>query len=97
MQHYGIKKNIQKIEKYLSITEKALQSIEIVPEHKQKADEVLDMAQRYYSDAKHYKEKGDFVTAVAAVNYAHGWLDCGARLGILKVQKNFHLFTVDEE
>lgn len=86
-----------KIEKYLDITEKALSSIKIVPEHRKQAEEVLDMAQRYHADAQHYKEKGDFVTAFAAVNYAHGWLDAGARLGVLKVHKNFHFFTVERE
>ena len=61
-----------------------------------RAEEVLDMAERYYSDAGHFKEKGDVVTAFAALNYAHGWLDCGARMGLFKV-KDSRLFTVDDE
>jgi hypothetical protein len=56
---------------------------------------VLDMASRYFSDAGHFEEKGDVVTAFAALNYAHGWLDAGARLGLFKVNDST-LFTVDD-
>ena len=51
------------------------------------------MASRYFSDAKHFMEKDDFVNAFAAINYAHGWLDSGVRLGIFNV-KDDKLFTV---
>lgn len=82
----------EKLNKYLSITEKALKGIKTNKGGK----EVLDMAQRYFSDAKHYKEKGDYVTAFAAVNYAHGWLDAGARLGLFEVDKEVReFFTID--
>jgi hypothetical protein len=37
------------------------------------------------------------VTAFAALNYAHGWLDAGARLGLFDVGKDNVLFTVDGE
>ena len=87
----------EKIKKYLDITEKALASVVVVKEQQQQANEVLDMAQRYFHDAQYYHKKGDWVTAFAAVNYAHGWLDCGTRLGVLNVQKNFHLFTIDRD
>lgn len=53
------------------------------------------MAKRYFSDAQHFKEKGDIVTAFAALNYAHGWLDAGARLGLFDVGHDSELFTVD--
>jgi len=81
----------EKIKKYISITEKALEGIKIIDD---KGKDVLDMATRYFNDAKYYKEKGDFVTAFAAINYAHGWLDAGARLGLFKV-KHKELFTID--
>ena len=58
---------------------------------------VFDMAKRYFEDAKHFKEKGDIVTAFAALNYAHGWLDAGARLGLFDVDGDSELFTVDEK
>jgi len=53
------------------------------------------MAKRYYSDAKHFRDKGDYVTAFAALNYAHGWLDAGARIGLFDVDHDSELFTVD--
>ncbi len=55
------------------------------------------MANRYYEDAKHFEKKGDKLTAFAALNYAHGWLDAGARLGLFDVGGDSELFTVDEE
>jgi len=89
----------EKLEKYISITEKALEGIKIKVTDKQnykKGQEVFDMASRYLSDARHYKAKGDFVTAFAAVNYAHGWLDAGARLNLFEVDKEVkELFTID--
>jgi hypothetical protein len=63
-------------------------------QRRKEALDFLDMAQRYYSDAQHFSEKGDIVTAFAALNYAHGWLDAGARIGLFDVH-NSELFTVD--
>jgi hypothetical protein len=88
----------EKLEKYFAVTKEALDMVKekgFDESHGEKAQEVLDMAQRYYSDAGHFKEKGDIVTAFAALNYAHGWLDCGARLGLFKVADS-RLFTVDD-
>ena len=62
---------------------------------KENAEDFFDMAKRYYSDAKYFKKKGDVVTAFAALNYAHGWLDAGARIGLFDVGKDNKLFTVD--
>ena len=39
-------------------------------------------------------KKENYVLAFAALNYAHGWLDAGARIGLFKVKDN-RLFTVD--
>ncbi len=87
-----------KVEKYLALTEKALGVIRIdvkkVVDAKKAANDFLDMAQRYFSDAKHFKEKGDLVTAFAAINYAHAWLDAGARLGVFDVHDT-NLFAAD--
>ena len=89
----------QKLEKYFKVTKKALDKAKIsVPKrthlHKAAAD-FLDMAKRYYDDARHFQKKGDLVTAFAALNYAHGWLDAGARLGLFDVGHDSKLFTVD--
>ena len=56
--------------------------------------EFIDMIERYLSDAEHFQKKGDLVNAFAALNYAHGWLDAGARLGIFDVHDS-ELFAND--
>jgi len=84
-----------KLDKYFDITSRALKKIKIVAVHKKQAEDALDMAKRYFSDAQHFREKGDYVNAFAAVNYAHGWLDAGARLGLFDVGHDSELFTVD--
>lgn len=91
----------ERLDKYFAITKEALNMIadkgldDSSDERRSQAEEVLDMANRYYSDAGHFRKKGDWVLAFAALNYAHGWLDCGARLGLFKV-KDSRLFTVDD-
>ncbi len=89
----------EKLAKYFDITNRALHKVKIAKEQKidwkASAEDFLDMAQRYYSDADYFAKKGDIVTAFAALNYAHGWLDAGARLGLFDVGKDNILFTVD--
>ncbi len=88
----------EKLLSYLSITDKALHKLELA---KQKAENMamakdfLLMAKSYYSDARHYYKKGDFVTAFAAVNYAHGFIDAGARAGFFIVDNSDDIFAVD--
>ncbi len=89
----------EKLEKYFKITEEALKKAKSAPKDKNMlshAEDFLDMIQRYFDDAKHFEKKGDLVTAFAALNYAHGWLDAGARIGLFKV-KDSRLFTVDDD
>jgi len=87
----------KRLEKEFKVTGAALESIEIIArgEMKKKAEECLDMAKRYHNDAEHFKAKGDFASAFGALNYAHGWLDAGVRLGVFKVLKNKEYFTID--
>jgi hypothetical protein len=90
----------EKIDRYLDITRRALEKLKVVtPERsfsKRMADDFLNMATCYYNDAKHFRDIGDYVTAFAAVNYAHGWLDCGARIGLWDVGGDDKLFTLYE-
>lgn len=88
----------EKLEKYFKITGEALSKVKFKNpknvDFLKVAEDFLDMAKLYYEDAKHFKDKGDVVTAFAALNYAHGFLDAGARLGVFDV-KDSELFTVD--
>lgn len=85
----------EKLRKYFSITFKALALAKknINKEQKQEAEIILDMSERYYKDALWFKEKKDFVDAFACLNYSHGWLDTGSKLGIFLV-KDSRLFVV---
>ena len=90
----------QKLDSYFAITGKALKAVKIGVRKKSPlytaATDFLDMAQRYYDDALSFRKKGDYVNAFAALSYAHGWLDAGARIGLFDVHDST-LFTVDEE
>lgn len=89
----------EKLHKYFSVSKKALEKAEKSGNRTsmdKEREDMLDMIKRYISDAEHFREKGDLVNAFAALNYAHGWLDCGARLGIFDVHDS-ELFTVDDE
>ncbi len=89
--------SMAKLSMYFSVTAKALAKAKKAGKakgHEKEAQEVIDMAERYHSDAQYFfKEKNDSVTAFAALNYAHGWLDAGARLGLYHV-KDSKLFVV---
>jgi len=89
----------EKLEKYFDITSQALKKAKnnITKDNSKKefASDFLDMANRYYKDAKYFKEKDDYVNAFAALSYAHGWLDAGARIKLFDVHDS-KLFTVDD-
>ncbi len=89
----------ERVEKYISITSEALGKLRISPPEKsfnrRLADDFLRMAKAYYDDAKESFAKGDLVNSFACVNYAHGWLDAGARIGLFDVGGD-RLFTLFE-
>lgn len=89
----------RKLDHYFDVTGRALKKVKVAKQKKLNwkaaAEDFLDMAARYYEDAKYFRRKGDYVTAFAALNYAHGWLDAGARLGLFDVGRDSKLFTVD--
>ena len=89
-----------KLDKYFDVTGRALKMCEKAMDKKSKirlkqAKDFYDMASRYYSDAGHFRKNKDHVLAFAALNYAHGWLDAGARIGLFDVHDST-LFTVDD-
>lgn len=89
----------EKLEKYFDITYEAIKKVENNLDEKRidEAKDFLDMAERYFVDAKFFfEEKKDMVLAFAALNYAHGWLDAGARIRLFKVNDS-RFFTVDDE
>ena len=89
----------EKLAKYFDVSTQAYNKVKISSPDKthlyKMAQDFLQMAKNYIDDAHHFKEKGEIVTAFAALNYAHGWLDAGARAGLFDVDHDNQLFTVD--
>ncbi|MAG07790.1 hypothetical protein CMI46_03165 [Candidatus Pacearchaeota archaeon] len=85
----------EKLDKYFALTSRALDEVKknVVSGKESEAKEIVDMVSNYLSDARHFENGDDFVNAFAALNYAHGWLDCGVRLGVFDVRDD-ELFTV---
>ncbi|OYT42086.1 MAG: hypothetical protein B6U86_00985 [Candidatus Altiarchaeales archaeon ex4484_43] len=80
-----------RLEKYLKNAKALFENLETqIPESINRIDEIApefhQMAISYYRDAIHFYENGEYINALAALEYAEGWLDAGKRLGILKVR-----------
>lgn len=86
---------LEKLEKYRKITEKAfgIAKNSISKGKTNEANEILTMVDAYLSDSRHFEKKEDLVNSFGAIYYAHGWLDCGARLKIFNVSDS-SLFTI---
>jgi len=87
----------EKVEKYFKVSEEAFAAAKKSGNRSglaKEREDFIDMIGRYISDARHFFGKGDLVNAFAALNYAHGWLDAGARIGLFDVHDS-RLFTAD--
>ena len=84
-------------EKYVKLEEEALLKISIaVPQDSSLyniAEDYLGMAKDYFSDAKSFMGKDDYINCISAINYSYGWLDAGVRLGILSGSGDHRLFV----
>lgn len=58
------------------------------PKLKKISSDFREMAFGYFEDAKHFRGKGELVNALAALEYAEGWLDAGKRLGVFKERRS---------
>jgi hypothetical protein len=83
------------LDKYRKITETAFSIAKksIAKNKSEEAKKIIEMVECYLSDSKHFEKKEDFVNAFGAIYYAHGWIDCGARLKIFDVSDD-KLFTI---
>lgn len=90
----------EKIDHYLHLCERALSTMRIAaPDrsfNKRLADSFLEMATSYYNDARHFKDTGDYVNAYGCANYAYGWIDAGARIGLFDVDGDDQHYTLFE-
>jgi hypothetical protein len=85
----------EKIKKYRELTSEALAlAKKSISKGKEKeSKEIITMVTCYLSDSIHFENNNNLVDSYGALNYAHGWLDSGARLKIFNVTDN-RLFTV---
>lgn len=85
----------KKLEKYRKLTSIALKIAKdsVIKGKEKEAEEIIKMTSNYLSDSEYFEKNNDFVNAFAALNYAHGWLDAGARLGIFDVSDD-NFFTI---
>ncbi|MGI0141022.1 MAG: DUF357 domain-containing protein [Thermoplasmata archaeon] len=86
------------LSKYLRLTREALERVHPAPPSRSflagAADDYLGMARAYLADAEHFAGQGDPERALAAVSYAHGWLDAGVRIGLLDGGNDDARFTL---
>lgn len=88
----------EKTDRYEQLLAEALDAAEIAPPEETPlatgAADCVEMAQSYLDDGRHFRAEDDYVNALAAFSYGHAWLDAAARLGVLDVPREGHLFTV---
>ena len=88
----------EKVMKYKTLKEKAIGKVKFQKTLSKKeikiAKDFLRMAKNYFEDAKHFQDKKELLTALAAFSYAHAWLDAGVRAGFFDVGEDNQLFTL---
>lgn len=82
----------EKVLDYLKMARDALDEIEYSSHEDTKLYDVAEdfegLARAYFEDAKYYVLQKDLVTAFGALNYAHGLLDAGVRLGVFEIEND---------
>jgi len=77
-----------KLEKYFKKAKPLFEDLELGDtegfEPKAAGRKIMEMALSYYKDAVHFNSKGEHVNALAALEYAEGWLDAGRYTGLIK-------------
>ena len=59
------------------------------------AAEVVEMAESYLDDGRHFRASDDPVNALASFSYGYGWLDAGVRMGLFEIPGDSDLFTTE--
>ena len=86
------------LDRYISLTaearEKATPLFASDTDEGQRLESMMEMADSYTSDAKWFVEKGDLVRAFGAINYAHAWIDCAVKIGLMDGHGDDEMFTL---
>lgn len=83
--------------RYFDLAERAVETVRdggFDEERVDEAEDVLELAQRYVDDARHWRDEEEHVLAYGSLNFAHGLLDAGVRSGLFDVHDP-ELFTQD--
>ena len=86
------------VERYLALTTAAREKA--TPLFTPESDEgknlatMMEMADSYTSDAKWFVDQGDLVRAFGAINYAHAWVDCAVKIGLMDGHGDDEMFTL---
>jgi len=89
--------SIEKLEKYFQLSSEARSKATPSPKNmdeQEKLADILLMFDSYFSDARHFAESGDLVSAFGAINYAHAWIDAAVRIGLMDGHGDDRLFTL---
>lgn len=76
-----------RFEKYLKRGKPLFEKLRVIEISRPKpanGKKIYDMAMAYYRDAMHFYEKGEYVNALCALEYAEGWMDAGKEMGVLE-------------
>ena len=89
---------IELVERYLALTAAARSKATPLHSNDSKEGErlstMMEMADSYTSDSKWFVEQGDLVRAFGAINYAHAWIDCAVKIGLLDGHGDDNMFTL---
>ena len=87
----------EKLEKYFQLSSEARSKATPSTKNKDEQEKLVDMLSMfdsYFSDARHFADSGDLVSAFGAINYAHAWLDAAVRIGLMDGHGDDRLFTL---
>ena len=86
------------VERYLALTnaarEKATPLFTPESEDGKTLETMMEMADSYTADAKWFVGQGDLVRAFGAINYAHAWIDCAVKIGLMDGHGDDEMFTL---
>lgn len=83
----------ERVQRYLSLAEDALEEVDGSFDGG-RGEDLHGLASSYVADARHWVDEDELVLAYGALNFAHGLLDAGVRVGVFDVHDP-ELFTQD--
>jgi FAD synthetase len=76
-----------KFKKYSENLEKVFSQIGLTKNKNEKnVNYIVDLAKRYFDDARYFKEKGQMMTAIISLAYCEGLLDALRLLNLVKFE-----------